>query len=709
MNRRFCALLAASVVACSGGSEPTSNPPTVASITLTGAPVASLVSGETAQLQAVVTGSDGAVMPGQTISWTSSTAAVASVTASGLVTAVGAGQAVITASAGARSATVTVTVAEGATIGAEGGSVVLYGGSATLAIPAQALNASTRIEISTPSQFPSGSVIPNTPFSIGPGTFNFSRAVVLTWRYDPSRLPAGVTEASLTLYVAANSNWAARTTQVDTVANTVTAFLGSSGVYAFVVKPVTFVALRGVMPELGIGVGQKRTFEVRTFDTTATEVVGRVLTWTSSNTARATVNAAGEITGVSPGDVTVTVTCEGISAAVSLTVLPQTIPNWSNVAEWTTALGSPRRTSFVDVTVDLAAIRQLWTVATGAVRDPLYSGSTFGPIAVGGGNVILSNGGWMGAFGATTGTKRWSRQAIRYAPAFGHGRVYVQSFDSLLALNVADGTLEFSRPVVSTDVFPDAAPMAVDGAVYTSQGGLRRFNSSTLSQIWSQDIKGPAAIANTLMYTFGTSSSGSGVTAIDISTGAVAFEVPGSSSSLRGRNVVLGDLNNAIGTCGSQFETRGSCLASYDLTNRTQLWELPVTLESTPAVGQGTIYVVRTNFDPEFRTSVEARRESDGQVIWTWLPPAPAPFFSVPHPKGDIIVTRNVMIVGMASGASTPSPNQATWIVDLATRKQVAALPPGRLAISAEGVLYIASGFSASTPFADHLTAVVLK
>jgi uncharacterized protein YjdB len=98
-NGMTCALLL-SLVACSG-SEPTSNPPTVASITLTGAPTASLVPGETAQLQAVIIGSGGAPMSGQTISWSSGSSAVATVTASGLVTAVAAGQVGITVSAAA--------------------------------------------------------------------------------------------------------------------------------------------------------------------------------------------------------------------------------------------------------------------------------------------------------------------------------------------------------------------------------------------------------------------------------------------------------------------------------------------------------------------------------------------------------------------------------------------------------------------------------
>ena len=692
-----------SLVACSG-SEATSNPPVVASITLTGAPTASLVPGEAAQLQAAVIGTDGAPMSGQTISWSSSNTAIATVTASGLVTAVAAGQAVITASAGGRSATGSLMVVAGGNIGADGGTIVLYGGTATLAIPAQALTATTRIEISAP-QVSDATVIAGTVFEIGPGTFTFSRAVVLTWQYDPTRLPAGVTEASLTLYsaVGASGNWDARTTTVDTVANTLTAFLGTSGRYAFVTKPVKFVQLVGVMPELAIGIGQKRYFEARTFDTTGVRLAGRALTWASSNSARATVNADGIITGVSPGDVTITASSEGVSAQVSLTVLGGPTANWSNVTEWTTFGGTVRRNGFVDVTVDLAAIRQLWSVPTGAIRDVFYSFNTYLPPVIGAGTVLLSNGGFIAAFDATSGAKKWQRQALRYAPGFGNGRFYVQNYDSLLALNPADGSVAAVAMVRSTEVAMDGTTMVIGDAVFTSQGGLRRFNATTLNETWSQTSVSPAASANGLLYVFGTSTSSSGVTAFDVSTGQVAFAIPGTTSALTGRNLVLGSLANAIGTCGVSNEIWGQCLASFDLTNRTQAWVLPQQFEGTPSVGLGAIYVVRRNFDPEFRTSLEARRESDGQLLWSWFPPAAQQFFSPPNVKGDVIVTRNVAIVGMGSGASSPFPNQATWIIDLATRKQLAALPPGRLAISSQGVLYIATGNTGD------LTAVALK
>ena len=87
-------------------------PPVVASIMVT-PPMASIEAGETQQFEAVAMTSDGQVIPNVTISWMSTDMTVATVDQTGLVTAVGAGMANITAMAeGVTSAPVRITVAE---------------------------------------------------------------------------------------------------------------------------------------------------------------------------------------------------------------------------------------------------------------------------------------------------------------------------------------------------------------------------------------------------------------------------------------------------------------------------------------------------------------------------------------------------------------------------------------------------------------------
>ena len=94
--------------ACGGGSNITA-PTQVASVTVSPA-TAQLQIGSTVQLSAVLTDAAGATLTGRTVSWSSSTPAVASVSAAGLVTGLAAGQVTITATSEGKSGTATVTV-----------------------------------------------------------------------------------------------------------------------------------------------------------------------------------------------------------------------------------------------------------------------------------------------------------------------------------------------------------------------------------------------------------------------------------------------------------------------------------------------------------------------------------------------------------------------------------------------------------------------
>jgi len=99
-------VLALLVGACGGSSEPT---PTVASVEVTPA-TADREVGETVQLSAAVKDAAGNLMQGQSVTWSSSAQSVASISASGLVTANSLGSATLTATAGGKSGTATITV-----------------------------------------------------------------------------------------------------------------------------------------------------------------------------------------------------------------------------------------------------------------------------------------------------------------------------------------------------------------------------------------------------------------------------------------------------------------------------------------------------------------------------------------------------------------------------------------------------------------------
>ncbi len=133
-----------------GGTTPPNT--TVTSVAVSPNSVALTVPG-TVQLTATARNSAGAELSGQTFSWTSSAAAVATVTQSGVVTAVAAGTTTITASAAGQSGTAQITVTaspfgpvlDRKAIGPAGGT--LSGTDVAVTIPAGALSGTSTIEL----------------------------------------------------------------------------------------------------------------------------------------------------------------------------------------------------------------------------------------------------------------------------------------------------------------------------------------------------------------------------------------------------------------------------------------------------------------------------------------------------------------------------------------------------------------------------------
>jgi hypothetical protein len=110
-SARHPLLLAALLLAACGGGG-TRNTPVPGDITVTPTAAELDAVGQTQQLTAVVTDQDGGTISSPSVAWSTSNAGVASVTSTGLVSAVGSGSATITATAGSVSATAAVTVSQ---------------------------------------------------------------------------------------------------------------------------------------------------------------------------------------------------------------------------------------------------------------------------------------------------------------------------------------------------------------------------------------------------------------------------------------------------------------------------------------------------------------------------------------------------------------------------------------------------------------------
>src|SRR2546427_2758396 len=84
--------------------------------------------------------------------------------------------------------------------------------------------------------------------------------------------------------------------------------------------PLPVAAVTVTPPTATIGVGQTAQYLAITRDAFGNPLGGRTVTWSSSNPAVATVNGAGQATGVAVGAATLTATSEGKSGTAAITV-----------------------------------------------------------------------------------------------------------------------------------------------------------------------------------------------------------------------------------------------------------------------------------------------------------------------------------------------------------------------------------------------------
>ncbi len=276
------------VAACGGGGG-TTGPDIegVASVSISPSSPSVAVGG-TIQLTATPRNVDGISLTGKSVTWSSSALGVATVSPSGLVTAVAPGNATLTATSEGKSGTTQVTVtaappAAVATVTLSGGAASIVAG-ATTTFTATLRDAANNVLIGRTVTWLSSNTTLATVSATG----------VVT----------GVT-AGGPVTITATSEGKNATAQL-----TVTAPPPA---------PVATVTLSGGAAT--IAVGATTTFAATLRDAADNILTGRTVTWGSSNTTVATVSAAGVVTGVSGGGpVTITATSEGVNATAQVTV-----------------------------------------------------------------------------------------------------------------------------------------------------------------------------------------------------------------------------------------------------------------------------------------------------------------------------------------------------------------------------------------------------
>ncbi len=258
----------------------------IGSITVGLAQTTASVVGQTTAASAVIKSTTGSVLTDRVLLWTSSNTDVATVSQLGIVTAFASGTAVITASSEGKSGSATYTV----TI------VTIVAG-----LPVASVAVSTALTTLSLGKTSQSSAIVRD----GNGTVLTNR--VISW-------------SSSNLGVATvNSAGLVQSTGVGT--STISASSeGKSGsvTIAVISAPVASIVVSAPSRNLQPTNTTQALAVLKDID--GNVLSGRVIVWTNSTPATATVSASGFVTAVASGTTTVTATSEGVSASITITV-----------------------------------------------------------------------------------------------------------------------------------------------------------------------------------------------------------------------------------------------------------------------------------------------------------------------------------------------------------------------------------------------------
>ncbi|MDF1502288.1 PQQ-binding-like beta-propeller repeat protein [Roseisolibacter sp. H3M3-2] len=547
----------------------------------------------------------------------------------------------------------------------------------TVTAPGAALAQTTTLLLRPAPDAPTAPhLVPGTAFELGPETLAFNRAATLAIRYDPARLPSGAVENGLQLHQLFASGWVViRGSRVNTANKTVSGTVVRGATYAVLTTPVSRVTLRGGLVGGALYVGQSGQLGAVMLDSYGDTLTGRPAAWTSSNPQSVTVDSAGRLSVVAPGEATITATSDGKSATTTLLALARPTADWSRAAEWTTFQGGVRHAGHVAATLDPVTFQERWVA-------PAASGIRLHQPVVGDGRAYVTTTAYFGAqrFAALdlqSGAVVWSRDfgAIHSVnpPTFDNGTVFVMTGghqDSFLwGLAARDGAVRF-RTAYGNQWSQYGAPLVLGDGVFSAggyYGGMYRFDARSGAiayerpAVWADGWSPAASGGQVLVPT------GSGLAALDAASGATAYTV--GDNRLTAATPVVGGLGNALVATSTN-------LISVDLQRRAIAWAQSGSFGGAAAVANGVVYVVNNR-------QVEARREGDGTLLWVWVPPAGAA-------AGPVVVTDNLLFVSVAAGDSF-APTGATYALDLSARRQVWSYPAGgQLALSAQGVLLIA-------------------
>ena len=457
-----------------------------------------------------------------------------------------------------------------------------------------------------------------------------------------------------------------------TITATIETRVGSASIQ---VSPPPVSSVRVSPASAKLYVNRTTAFTVELRNARGRVVTGHAVSWRSLDETKATVDQAGVVTAHAEGTVTITASSDGVSGSAVVGVIPAANVDWSAAADWPTFQGNAGHNGFVAVTIDPLAFNERWVIDIGA--------GGLNPVAAADGKLFVTTGyGFVTVLDANTGARKWT-----YAlgggtnpPAYGNGTLFVATTFTgsgtafLWGFDPNTGVIRFRSPY-PTQWQQYYAPVVVGQTVIFAggeYGGMEAMSAANGALQWSagldQNDQFTPAVRDGVAYAH-TGVWSPRLSAIDVGSGAVVYEVPDPNWTINGWTTSL-NAAPALGTHDDLFSTQGGRLVCFDLANRRIKWERRDAFTGTAAIAGDVLYVIDGDH-------VSANQASDGAPLWSWTPPGGPP-------SGTLLVTNNVLF---ASTATT------TYAIDLQAHATLWTYPAGgALALTREGTLLIAQG-----------------
>ena len=586
------------------------------------------------QLDATLYDDNGRILPFEA-AWSSSNTAIASVSATGVVTGVTKGSAIITAKVGGKRATASLTV-----LSVPVASVQVSAAAPAVAV-GQSLQAAATLKdadgnvltdrpIAWQSSNPALATVNSTGLVSGIAVGQVTISAIADAKVGSLALAATQTSVKSVAITPANGSavigrtaqlkaeardaagvaiagksfsWTSSKPAVATVSTTglVTAVSvgtatitasaeGVAGTSAFTATSVPVTTVNVQPSSVQLTMGGTAQLAVSGSDATGAGIGSRVAQWTSSNPTVATVSSAGLVTAVSSGGTTITATVEGVSASAQVGVAaPPPAPVASievSFASGSITVGQTTQATAVlrDAQGHALTGRTVtWSSADGQLASVSASGVVTG-LAAASATIVASAEGVTGV-GSITINPGAPAPVASISLSAGSTSLVVGSMTQIsVTLRDAQGNILTGRTLTFTSSAPSVATVNANGVVTAVAAGAAsiRVASEGTSGSIGITVSGPGPIASITLSAAKTSlSTGEGVQVTAVARDANGTLVPNaaftwSSSNTSVLNVAGLGLATGIGAGTAQARaTNGSVVGTLSMTVTVPLTQPP--------------------------------------------------------------------------------------------------------------------------------------